>query len=246
MYIIILSVVNNLRLALLGIWVRHSIISDKVILVDFIHSHTAIGTTTIFLIFKKMTSKLFSISCTRTGRHVPWKVDLITLKTIGVVTTQYVFMVMICYVEGIPASWYGPQGYCRYRAVDLVTWHLLLLFGPGTPVPNVITQDRFTMNTIDGENILMNMWDWWFLFHFSYKIATNNLANARSHRVNPHAPFNLWPPAFCPSLKLTTVISMPLWSFATKTVQFGDFPLKKWWLVHVKLAKITFSGNIEP
>ena len=62
------------------------------------------------------------------------------------------------------------------------------------------------------------MWGWWFLFHFSYKIATNNLANASSHRGNPHAPFNLWSPAFCPSLKVTMVISMPLWSFATKTV----------------------------
>ena len=48
-YIILFSDVNYLRLSLLGIWVRHSIISDKVILVDFIHSHTAIGTTTIFV-----------------------------------------------------------------------------------------------------------------------------------------------------------------------------------------------------
>ena len=99
------------------------------------------------------------------------------------------------------------------------------------------------MNTIDGENteiaILMNMWDGWFLFHFSYKIATDNLANARSHRVNPHAPFNLWSPAFCPSLKLTTVISMPLWSFATKTVWRLSLK-KKWWLVHVKPTEITF------
>ena len=54
-YIILFSDVNYLRLSLLGIWVRHSIISDKVILVDFIHSHTAIGTTTIFLIYKTMT-----------------------------------------------------------------------------------------------------------------------------------------------------------------------------------------------
>ena len=136
--------------------------------------------------------------------------------------------------QGIPASWYDPQGYSRYLAVDLATWHLLLLFGPGTPVyllPSVITQDRFTINTIDGDNteiaILMNMWDWWFLFHISYKIVTNHLANARSHRVNPHAPFNLWPPAFCPLLKLTTVISMPFLSFVTKTVEFGDFLWKK-------------------
>ena len=52
-HIILFSDMNYLRLSLLGIWVRHSIISDKVILVDFIHSHTAIGTTTIFLIYKQ-------------------------------------------------------------------------------------------------------------------------------------------------------------------------------------------------
>ena len=56
------------------------------------------------------------------------------------------------------------------------------------------------MNTTDSKNteivILMNMWDWWFLFHFSYKIATNNLAHPRSHKVIPHAPFNL--PYFVP------------------------------------------------
>ena len=49
-YIILFSDVNHLRLSLLRIWVRHAIISDKVILIDFIHSHTAIGTTTFFLI----------------------------------------------------------------------------------------------------------------------------------------------------------------------------------------------------
>ena len=54
-YIILFSNVNYLQLSLLRIWVRHAIISDKVILVDFIHSHTAIGTT-IFLIYKTMTS----------------------------------------------------------------------------------------------------------------------------------------------------------------------------------------------
>ena len=112
----------------------------------------------------------------------------------------------------------------------------------------VITKDRFTMNTIDGENteiaILINMWDWWFLFHFSYKIATHSLANARSHSVYPRAPFNLWSPHFVPYwnwLRLYQCLCDPL---RPKRLNLETFFDKKWWLVHVKPTELTFFQGI--
>ena len=48
--------------------------------------------------------------------------------------------------------------------------------------------------------ILINMWEWRFLFRFLSKIPTNNLANTTPHRVNPQTPFNLWSPTLCPSI----------------------------------------------
>ena len=103
------------------------------------------------------------------------------------------------------------------------------------------------MNTIDGENteiaILKNMWDWWFLLNFSYKTATNNLANARSHRVNPHTLLISDRPHFVPHWNWQRLLSMSLWSFATKNVWIGDFLWKKRWLVHVKPTEITFSSK---
>ena len=86
--------------------------------------------------------------------------------------------------------------------------------------------------------ILINMWDWRFLFRFSSKIPTNNLANTTPHRVDPQTPFNPRSPTLCPSLKLFMVISMPLWAFAIKTVEFGDF-VSKIWLMHKSFQEIS-------